>query len=226
MKRELSTEQIDQLFDFTKRKYVDFYDIQVEIVDHLASAIEAEYEKSNDISFETALTNVYSSFGIFGFSDVQEQKATAVWKKNSTLWYKTFANQFRWPAIVKVLIVWLIIYTVSSNFSTIAVNVTIAIFLALTSLYFLGKESFYIKKNVVKKLALLQQRFTYLSMCYLPIYLYRFFGVWLDQQSPWFISSFFTLLALMIFTYRETSVRVINEAKELYPEAFKSFAAN
>lgn len=36
----LSTEHIQQLFDFIRRKYVHFYDLQSEIVDHLAAAIE------------------------------------------------------------------------------------------------------------------------------------------------------------------------------------------
>lgn len=36
----LSKAQIEQLLEFTKKKYVQFYDLQVEVVDHLASTIE------------------------------------------------------------------------------------------------------------------------------------------------------------------------------------------
>ena len=36
--------EIEQIEAFVKSKYVDFYDIQIELVDHLAWAIETELE--------------------------------------------------------------------------------------------------------------------------------------------------------------------------------------
>lgn len=39
---KLSTEQIDYLYQFTRNHYVEYYDLQTELVDHLANAIEAQ----------------------------------------------------------------------------------------------------------------------------------------------------------------------------------------
>ena len=39
---KLSEEQIDVLFIFTKKHLVEHYDVQVELVDHIATEIEAE----------------------------------------------------------------------------------------------------------------------------------------------------------------------------------------
>lgn len=79
--RQLTQEQIDYLFDFTYRKRVRYYDVQVEIVDHLASAIEQKWREKPDLSFEQALDQVYDSFGIFGFAKVVEARETAVQKQ-------------------------------------------------------------------------------------------------------------------------------------------------
>lgn len=37
---KLNDDQIQSLFDFTKKKLVHFYDLQIELVDHLAASIE------------------------------------------------------------------------------------------------------------------------------------------------------------------------------------------
>ncbi len=41
--RKITEQEINQIFDFTKKHYVEFYDVQVELVDHLANAIEDQF---------------------------------------------------------------------------------------------------------------------------------------------------------------------------------------
>ena len=65
----LETKHIDQIEAFVKSKYVDYYDIQVELVDHLVSAVETELEQFPNLNFEKVLLSKYKAFGIFGFSD-------------------------------------------------------------------------------------------------------------------------------------------------------------
>ena len=80
-KKDLTTEQIDYLFDFTRQKRVRYYDVQVEIVDHLASAIEEKQREQPDLAFQAALEQVYSGFGIFGFAKVVQAREQAVEKR-------------------------------------------------------------------------------------------------------------------------------------------------
>ena len=61
--KKLTQEQIEQLFVFTKKHLVEHYDVQVELVDHLANAIEAEWEINPNISFTEALQKEYKNFG-------------------------------------------------------------------------------------------------------------------------------------------------------------------
>ena len=64
---QLSSKEIDLLFEFTKKKLVHWYDLQVELVDHLAARIEEEMQADQKLSFEQALEKVYKGFGLFGF---------------------------------------------------------------------------------------------------------------------------------------------------------------
>lgn len=221
MKKELTEEQVAQLFEFTRRHYVEYYDVQVELVDHLASSIEAEWEKNPEISFDIALNNVFSGFGIFGFSDVVENKAKSVWKYQKSLWHKEFAKQFRWPNFLKLVTVWTILFMLFRVFPVNIVASATCIFIVILSLYFLIKEQRYLRKYGSKKLIITTQRFMYLTFSYIPCYIFQFFGLWIHKLDIWFITSLLTFLINLVFAYKEASKEIIKQARTQYPEAFK-----
>ena len=70
----LTKAQINQLFEFTKKKYVHYEDLRYELVDHLASDIEAQMVADSSVSFKSALDITYGKFPITGFSKFVEQK--------------------------------------------------------------------------------------------------------------------------------------------------------
>ncbi len=76
---QLSKDQIDQLFAFTKRKMVHWYDLQVELVDHLAERIEEEMNADPKLSFDAALAKVYAGFGIFGFAKIVQERSKSLY---------------------------------------------------------------------------------------------------------------------------------------------------
>ena len=94
---KLTPIQIDQLYTFTKQHYVEYYDLQTELVDHLANAIELEWESNPTLSFETLLNKEFKKFGVYGFIDVIRKKQKAMNKKyNNWVWnYFTFDQSLR-----------------------------------------------------------------------------------------------------------------------------------
>jgi hypothetical protein len=52
---KLTHSQIQYIHDFVKRKYVDYYDVQIELVDHIATAMEEKIELNPKLDFYTAL---------------------------------------------------------------------------------------------------------------------------------------------------------------------------
>jgi hypothetical protein len=82
---KLTQEQIDQLYIFTRQHYVEYFDVQSELVDHLANAIETEWQENPKLSFDEALNKEFKKFGVFGFEDVVEQKQKQLTRKYYSL---------------------------------------------------------------------------------------------------------------------------------------------
>ena len=97
---KLTTSQIDQLFTFTRQHYVEWYDLQSELVDHLANAIETDWQENPTLSFEAALNIEFKKFGVFGFMDVVEKRQAALSKKYNSIVWKHFKDFFSVPKII------------------------------------------------------------------------------------------------------------------------------
>ena len=86
--KQLTNEQIQVLHDLVQRNAITYYDVEVEIVDHYASAIEAIWEKEPDLSFYQAQKRVYEEF--WDFRGLEQEKMKQRRKRNpphsSSLW--------------------------------------------------------------------------------------------------------------------------------------------
>ena len=96
---QLSKTQIEHLFEFTRKKYVKYDDVRFEIVDHLASDIEAQMNDNSDLSFKSALWNAYGKFPITGFGhfiDAKEKALSKYWRRKV---FSVFLKYFTIPKI-------------------------------------------------------------------------------------------------------------------------------
>lgn len=78
---KLTESQIESLYQFTRQHYVEYYDVQVELVDHLANDIEQIWEQQPGLSFNDARDKSFKKFGVFGFMNVVESKEAQMTKK-------------------------------------------------------------------------------------------------------------------------------------------------
>lgn len=132
----LSNEQIDQLYDFCRKKSVTYYDVQVELVDHLANAIEEKMAAQPALTFDVALQQVYKTFGTMGFGPVVREKEKAVRRSNTRLFWRIFREQLSWPKILVVLSVFSATFTALRWFDrelVRAVAMSVFLFFALAS---------------------------------------------------------------------------------------------
>jgi hypothetical protein len=104
MSRQITQEESQKLFQFCHKHYVYHYDVQVELVDHLASAIENKWKENSEISFEKALHNSFKGFGITGFSKVKVEKEKALRKKYNRLLWKYLIEFYRWPKVISTFV--------------------------------------------------------------------------------------------------------------------------
>ncbi|MEZ0007397.1 hypothetical protein ABH942_002778 [Flavobacterium sp. 28YEA47A] len=97
---KLNEQQISQLYQFTRQHFVEWYDLQSELVDHLANSIEDRWEENPKLSFEEALQLEFKKFGIFGFMDVIDERSRFLSKKYSRMIWKYYKEFFKLPKII------------------------------------------------------------------------------------------------------------------------------
>jgi hypothetical protein len=130
---KLSSEQIDNLFEFCEFHNVRYYDVQIELVDHLASAIEKLWETNPELPFEEAVYVVGEQFNIeagfhatsdsllppiagthfsgeSGFEIIKEAKENELRRKYDRLQWKYIQEFFRLPKIILTIAVTLVIF--------------------------------------------------------------------------------------------------------------------
>lgn len=103
MDKKVSAEQMEELFAFTRKHYVEYYDLQLELVDHMANAIEERWITDPTLDFTTLKNQEFKKFGIFGFMEVVEQRQLALTKKYNALLWCYFKKFFKLPRIVLTL---------------------------------------------------------------------------------------------------------------------------
>lgn len=134
---KLTVEQIEHLYLFTRQHFVEYYDLQTELVDHLANGIEQQWQTDPNISFDQALNHEFKKFGVFGFMDVVEKRSLALGKKYMRIIWENFKTFFKVPKII--LTVFFILITYQLLMMTPYKNTVIVAWFVLLSVFAIVK---------------------------------------------------------------------------------------
>ncbi|GGC81800.1 hypothetical protein GCM10011508_06370 [Flavobacterium lutivivi] len=146
---KLSAEQIERLYQFTRQHYVEYYDLQTELVDHLANAIEEQWQQNPKLSFENALQIEFKKFGVFGFMDVVEQRQSALNKKYNKLVLNELKTFFSVPKIIGTIsAVGIVFYLLRYLQESLFIVQTLFFFLIIS--YFIG-ISILMRRNKIRR---------------------------------------------------------------------------
>lgn len=104
---ELTEQNIQDLYKFTRQHYVEHYDLQTELVDHLANDIEEIWKENPNLSFEKARDKSFKKFGIFGFMDVVEKKQKQMHKRYWKIIWRFASEWFEVPKIILTISIFL-----------------------------------------------------------------------------------------------------------------------
>ncbi len=214
---KLSEVEINKLFRFAEKKMVHWYDLQIEIVDHLASCIEDEMAADSKLTFDLALEKIYTGFGIFGFAKIVQERQIQLAKMAKNRWWNEFRNLFMWPnALLLVMIISLITTVAYSVDYSILHELFLGIFALITVVYYI-----YILKDsrLFKRLLILHIGSTYFS-----VEVVFDFNVVLvltnHQMSPIAFSLYLSLGVLVKLISFKLYYIIRSEAKLLYPSIF------
>jgi len=147
---KLSTQQIDQLYAFTRQHFVEWYDLQSELVDHLANAIEQEWEQNPNRTFDEILNKEFQKFGVFGFMDVVEERQKFLNRKYSSLIWSYYREFFGLPKILLTIALVYGIHTIIQLFNNSNIFPTIVVSFLLIFGFFTFRKRYYLKQKANK----------------------------------------------------------------------------
>lgn len=213
MKKELTPEQIQSLFDFCSKHYVPYYDLQVELVDHLASKIEEIWICEPEILFEDALSKSFGEFGIYGFSKIKEKKQKELKLKYRRLLWNHILTFYKLPKIILTAALSFVIYKVCNLIPNLPLLFYIfyglLIGFILTYLIYIYPKFFKIKpKNEMKFMCIETLRNYQASIVIFPVALINLptqlkaFGI---NYHHWWLQVLFALaisgVSILIYAY-------------------------
>jgi hypothetical protein len=184
MNQQLTQEEIQHLYKVCENNGVSEYDVQNELVDHLALLIEDYWKDKPEDPFKYALYKAFQKFGTTGFKEVAEQKQKALTRKYNRLLWQYLLAFFRWPKILLTFALSLsvFLYLKSINELHWILVSYIGVLLIGVVVYDLRfKQRHKIKAVSGKTFLLLHQlkkvQSTALVLCNLPVFIYPIFSV-------------------------------------------------
>lgn len=103
MNRTITQQETKALFEVCENYGVIFYDVQIEIVDHLASFIEQLWEEDHELDFEQAKKRAILSFGKSNFTKMAREKEKEVGRKYNILLWRYFVEFYKWPKLLMTI---------------------------------------------------------------------------------------------------------------------------
>lgn len=212
---QLNHEQVQQLFSFTEKKFVRYYDLQVELVDHLAERIEEKMNEDASVNFDMALQSVYKDFGIFGFAKIVQEKSEQLRKQNNRRLFKEVKDLFRWPETIFSVVVGLFIWTMVNYIDKMFLDILVVLFILISAVLVIIIRR---KQRPHKKIMMLENMPEHLGL--FP-FIYQF--VFLKELLPYnnfaFTLFIFSAVIFQVACFK-IGKKLRNEARENYPAAF------
>lgn len=226
----ITDEQYESLFAFCRKHYVRYYDVQVELADHLSAAIEERMSNNPKLSFEQALDAVYAGFGIKGFADIVATREKMMSKQCRKQKWKLFFTYFTVPKVAMTVCLYAVLLLLGSLFThdyfRMAILFTIGLGLFIFEIIHSIKAS-KLFKHQIKAMLYTSERLT--GLVSLSVLLQIFFSTRVYKTLElrqinfldYSIISFIMLVTFIaILAHRDFIKELYNTATELYPKAF------
>lgn len=228
---KVSPEQVATLYQFTRQHFVEHYDLQTELVDHLANAIEAQWQQNPTLSFEDALQVEFKKFGVFGFMDVVNKRRGALTSKYAKMFLGELKAFFTLPKIIGTVssagIVFYLLHLFQPDY--LVIN---AIFLVLclgftVGLYRMRAKYLRVAAKTEKKWLMNDVIFGYrYGTGFIYLYSELLLHVYKDHYPEWFLVLLSLQLVVLLLTFYIVLILLPSKAdyylRKTYPEYEKA----
>lgn len=214
---KLTDEQTRELYEFTLRKRVRYYDVQIEIVDHLACAIEDRLDREPTLPFHEALRLEYKKYGILGFSKIVTEKMKAQEKRNRLLIFSEIKSLFHGIGLLIVLSIMTLFYFLFQWYDKSDIITGSYI---LIGIFYISEIIQAVTIRRSKKRLLVLEKFS--SESFDPLWVILWINVfkYLEKMNWMVLFLILSFICLYFIAKTKSHIKKIYQAREQYPEAF------
>lgn len=175
---QLTNQQIEYIKNYIIRCDTLYYEVYLEILDHIILSVEAILEKEETISFENAVVMAKEeAFGIIGFKRMMTEKVKAINRKNRRSFNLQIKSYFDFPKSMITITVFLIYFILLSIQDKPRVFHTIT----LTAIFVVGALQLLPFRKLVKREGLFilktQSIFLYFNLLMVGIHIHNAFAI-------------------------------------------------
>ncbi|WP_086476461.1 hypothetical protein [Arenibacter amylolyticus] len=225
---KVTPSQIQALYTFTRDHFVEHYDLQTELVDHLSNGIETQWQENPNLDFKDALNREFKKFGVFGFQDLITERTKAMEKRYFSFIWRFFKDYFSFPKVALTVFLIALCYTLLRLLpAEIGVGVVYGIY--LLSVLFIFYKLFKFKKQQgakEKKWMLEDMIFNqigYSNIGILPLYLFSWPFNPTNLEAEWLLIILsIALPCLCLFLHIIANI-IPQKAEELLEETYPEY---
>jgi len=228
---KLTDIHIEEIYKFTRKHYVEYYDVQTELVDHLANDIESICAENSNLTFEQARDTSFKKFGVFGFMTVVEQKQSYMTKKYFKIILKFAKEWFQLPKIILTILLFIGFYQLQNNSNAYTVYVTVFgfVFIAQVTLTIINARKLKKEFKITQKKWLFKNIINIQGLIYSAFLLFYVFDFFVPDGKDFLmmgdfrkVFSAFFITFIVIFGYI-TLIIIPKKAEELLEETYPEY---
>ena len=114
---KLTTEQIEYVSNYIKSFDIKWYELQVELADHMVTSMEEIWEKDPELTFHQVKQYAENYFGRNGFKVIEEERTQILRKEFRESQWKIVAEYLKFPKIIGSILFVFIIYKATFYFN-------------------------------------------------------------------------------------------------------------
>ncbi|MFH6603035.1 hypothetical protein ACEZ3G_06070 [Maribacter algicola] len=227
---KLTEDQIQDLFNFVRKHHVEHYDLRIELVDHLANGIEAQWHEHPERSYKDARLREFRKFGVHGFERVVRKRRKAMEKKYWKIIFGFVKEWFKLPKIILTLTATYILFQIFVKLPQNHMGYYALIPFFILALFFLWR-SLQLKKRIAyqnKKWMLEEMIFNQVHLFNLIIFPIHIFNSAVILNESLVMNRMFLILVTVILVLFSILVYVMvyiipKKAEELLAETYPEY---
>ena len=122
---KLTAEQIEYVSNYVKSFDIKWYELQVELTDHMITSMEEIWEKEPELTFHQVKQYAENRFGRNGFKEVEKERRIILHKEFNRSQWKMVVEYLKFPKIAMSVLLVVFVYRISFYFEDISIYIKI-----------------------------------------------------------------------------------------------------